>query len=294
MYEELRSPFSIRWAREVGFGAKSLMRLQRAGLMVSANGKLRLLDASPELVATTAIGGLRSLGHRSAASWYDWPLLNAPDLIDVVVPRRRKPTPWPGARIIRPQLEAAEIVRIRGVPVTAPLRTALDLAVHLPLADSVAALDGACRKGGLSIGLLRRELRRLNRPKPACVADLINPLRASVYESLFAVLLAQAGIAEPRCQFEVRRGNVFIARADFAWASRRVIVEIDGFAHHSSRAAFEADRRRPNALVNEGWRVLRFTPTDLLTRPKEVIAEVRTALSLPLPKSNAPMIKEMM
>ncbi len=68
MYEELRSPFSIRWAREAGFGAKSLMRLQKAGLMVESGRKLRLLDASPQQVATTAVGPLVALGQRSAAS----------------------------------------------------------------------------------------------------------------------------------------------------------------------------------------------------------------------------------
>jgi very-short-patch-repair endonuclease len=291
MYEELRSPFSVRWAREAGFGAKSLMRLQMAGLMVKSGGKLRLLGASPQQVATTAVGPLVGLGQRSAAEWYGWPLLNPPTSIELVVPRRRKPTPWPGARIIRPQLHSSEIVRIRDVPATKPLRTAVDLALHLPIADALAVLDGACRLGGVSTRALRRELRLLGRPKAALLADLVNPARASVYESLFFWLMHQAQIPEPRCQFEVRRGMVLIARADFAWASRRVIVEVDGYKYHSDRAAFQEDRTRQNALVNAGWRVLRFTVADLLLRPGKVIAEVRAALRLPLPKINAPMIK---
>ena len=291
MYDELRSPFSIRWAREAGFGAKSLMRLQKAGLMVESGRKLRLLDASPQQVATTAVGPPVALGQRSAAEWYGWPLLNPPTVIELIVPRRRKPTPWPGARLIRPQLHSSEIVRIREVPVSKPMRTAVDLALHLPAPDALAVLDGACRLGGVPTRALRRELRRLGRPKPALLADLVNPARASVYESLFFWLMHKAQIPEPRCQFEIRRGMVLIARADFAWASRRVIVEIDGFAYHSDRTAFQDDRRRQNALVNAGWRVLRFTTADLLLRPDKVIAEVRAALRLPMPKINAPMIK---
>ena len=290
MYDELRSPFSVVWAREAGFGAKSLMRLQKAGLMVESGRKLRLLDFPPEKVATTAVGPVVALGHRSAADWYGWPLLHPPSAIELVVPRRRCPTPWPGARITRTQLHSSEIVRIRDVPVTKPMRTAVGLALHLPVPDALAVLDGACRLGGVPAGQLRRELKTLG-PKGALIADLVNPARASVYESLFFFLMYKAVMPMPRCQFEVRRGMVLIARADFAWVKRRVIVEIDGFKYHSDRAAFQEDRRRQNALVNAGWRVLRFTTADLLLRPDKVIAEVRAALRLPLPKINAAMIK---
>ena len=289
MYEELRSPFSVRWAREAGFGAKSLMRLQRAGLMVEARGKLRLLDVPEQLVATTAVGPPVGLGHRSAADWYGWPMLTVPSQIELIVPGSRCPTPWPGARIIRSQLDGADIVRVRGVPVTRPRRTAADLALNLPPPEALAVLDAACRQGALS----RRDvqaLRGLGRPKASLMAELVNPDRASVYESLFYFLISRTKLPTPRCQFEVRKGRVFIARVDFAWVDLRLVVEIDGFQYHSDRAAFERDRRRQNALVNARWRVLRFTAADLLLRPDEVVAEVRMALRRPAMKINASMI----
>jgi very-short-patch-repair endonuclease len=46
---------------------------------------------------------------------------------------------------------------------------------------------------------------------------------------------------------------------DFAYAARRVGIEVDGWAHHGSRAAFEADRARDAYLAGAGWQVLRFT-----------------------------------
>jgi hypothetical protein len=282
MYEELRHPFTVRWAREAGFGAKSLMRLQCGGLMAATDQrKLRLLDAAPEQVATTAVGPLVALGWRSAALWYGWPLLHQPTEIELVVPRRRSPTPWPGARLIRQQLSPDEVIRMRDVPVTRPLRAAVDLALHLPMAEVLAVLDGACRLGGVTTSGLRRELRRTESPRARLAADLINPERASVYESLFFLLLFEAGVPTPVCQLVVRHEGASI-RPDFAWPHRRVIAEIDGFAHHSDRAAFQADRRRQNALINAGRRVLRFTPADLLERPEAVMSEVRAALRLPL------------
>jgi very-short-patch-repair endonuclease len=182
-------------------------------------------------------------------------------------------------------------VNVRGLPVSTPMRTAVDLARQLPPPDALAVLDAACRRGGVPTGGLRRELKLLGRPKTTLIAALVNPQRASVYESLFFLLMAQAQVATPQCQFVVRRRAVFIGRADFAWPHRMVIVEIDGFEFHSDQKAFVADRRRQNLMVNEGWRVLRFTPADLLLRPEAVVAEVRSALRLPLPKINEPKIK---
>ncbi len=288
MYEELGAPFRVGWARETGFGAKSLMRLQRAGMMVDAGrGRLRLVEGTPEAVATTAVGPTVALTGTTAAQWYGWPLLQPPgDALDVVVPPNRHPTPWPGTRIRRQPLSAEDVVRLRGVAVTRPMRTALGLALDLPLVEGLAVLDGACYLGGISESALRRELLRLGQPKPATLAKLVNGARASVYESLFYWLMNRARVPAPQCQLTiVRRDGVRVARADFGWPKRRLVVEIDGYKYHSDKAAFEADRRRQNALVNAQWRVLRFTPSDLLLRPDAVVAEVRIALTLPLPRS---------
>jgi very-short-patch-repair endonuclease len=38
-------------------------------------------------------------------------------------------------------------------------------------------------------------------------------------------------------------------RPDFLWRAARLIVEVDGRAHHARRAAFEHDRRRDRQLA---------------------------------------------
>ncbi len=171
------------------------MRLQRAGLMASDRGRLRLLAASPELVATTAVGPLVALGGRTAAQWYGWPLLEPPDQIELAVPKRRCPTRWPGARIVRQQLTGDDVRNERSVPTTNPLRTAVDLAVQLPVIQAVAVLDGACRDS-VPVALLQTHLRRLGRPKLLQIADLVDPARASVYESVFFLLVVFSGTAD--------------------------------------------------------------------------------------------------
>ena len=67
--------------------------------------------------------------------------------------------------------------------------------------------------------------------------------------------------------------------ADFACADARLVVEADGFAFHSDRAAYRKDRERLNALERLGWRVLRFTWEDVRGRPAYVVGLVHGCLA---------------
>ena len=114
----------------------------------------------------------------------------------------------------------------------------------------------------------------------ARVLALVDPRCGSVLESLLRVLLHVHGICPPRSQLVVRtRDGVRVGRVDFAWPELRVVVEADGFAFHADRRAYRDDRRRSNALVLAGWRVLRFTWEDVVQHPERVVASVRTVLA---------------
>ena len=65
------------------------------------------------------------------------------------------------------------------------------------------------------------------------------------------------------------------------WHEQRLIVEIDGFAFHGGRAAFERDRRRDAQLLARGYRVLRITWRQLTREPHAVVATIAAALSAP-------------
>ena len=54
-------------------------------------------------------------------------------------------------------------------------------------------------------------------------------------------------------------------------AGTELIVEVDGFAYHSSRPAFERDRRRDARLKAAGFRVIRFTYLQIVNEPQSVI-----------------------
>ena len=67
---------------------------------------------------------------------------------------------------------------------------------------------------------------------------------------------------------------------DALWRDHRVIVELDGFAFHKSRAQFESDRRRDAKLQVAGYRVLRITQQRLTNEPQKVLAEIAALLSV--------------
>jgi very-short-patch-repair endonuclease len=58
-------------------------------------------------------------------------------------------------------------------------------------------------------------------------------------------------------------------------------VEVDGFAFHGGRDAFERDRTRDAQLQAHGYRDMRVTWRQLTTRPEAVVARLGAALLAP-------------
>jgi hypothetical protein len=200
----------------------------------------------------------------------------------LTVPRNRSRLRVPGWRVHRRDLRPDEVEEVDGLRTTAVLRTLLDLCLMLPHAHAVVAADSALRQTlvgtqELQIALLEACGRGAVRLR--AVAAAVDPLSGSVLESLLRVLLQT--LADPPVSQHVIRDaqGRFVARVDFCWPTRRLVVEADGFAFHSDRAAYRRDRERLNELERCGWRVLRFTWEDVLHRPDHVLALVRECLS---------------
>lgn len=62
---------------------------------------------------------------------------------------------------------------------------------------------------------------------------------------------------------------------DLVWTERRLAVEIDGFAHHSSRTAFEQDRQRDWELLVTGYRVFRIPASEVLSNTPASLEKLR-------------------
>lgn len=97
-------------------------------------------------------------------------------------------------------------------------------------------------------------------------------------ERLCHRLLRAAGIVGWQANLPVvlRDRRYFL---DVAFPALRLVVEIDGRLHEDDREVFENDRWRQNALVLEGWQVLRFTWRMLEEHPDQVVAAIREKIA---------------
>jgi very-short-patch-repair endonuclease len=109
------------------------------------------------------------------------------------------------------------------------------------------------------------------RPVSAALATLTDeaPLTQSGLERRFLELVRAAGLPEPQ-------SNVTVAGfvVDFYWAQQRLIVEVDGYGHHRSRSAFEADRRKDLRLSLAGFRVVRVRNERIVHEAEQLIIEL--------------------
>jgi predicted transcriptional regulator of viral defense system len=181
----------------------------------------------------------------------------------------------------RRSVPADEITALDGLPITTPARTLLDLAASgLNRTRLELAVDRAEKQRLVDFADLHRLLARYAgaRGTPslkAVLAAYSGPLDVrSELEELVLELCDAHGLPRPlvNCVIE---GEV----RDFCWALRRLVVEADSYAWHRSPAALNADRERDVALVLAGWRVLRFTYTQVTRRRNWVARSILAALS---------------
>jgi very-short-patch-repair endonuclease len=64
--------------------------------------------------------------------------------------------------------------------------------------------------------------------------------------------------------------------ADFACASKGLVIEIDG-DHHADQV--EADARRKAVMESEGWKVVRFGANEVVQNPEGIWAAIQFLIS---------------
>ena len=226
---------------------------------------------------------LAVLSHESAARVHGIELLDDDGTSRITVPRSCGRVTAKGWQVSRADLPPDAIVHLLdGRRLTTALRTVVDLARVLSLEGGVVAADSALRKELVDTPALVTALiaaRGTGSAKQRQAARLLDPRSGSVLESVLRVHLLNAGITPPKTQFWVADGRDLFARVDFCWPAHRLIVEADGYAFHSDRDAYRRDRERMNRLERLGWRVLRFTWEDVMSRPDYVVGTVRSCLA---------------
>ncbi len=162
--------------------------------------------------------------------------------------------------------------------------TQADCLAHLPWSSALDLYAWLTAQGEIDhAGLAALVRERVGRPGVGQLRRLLTITRngaVSGAEALLHEILRRARLAAWRAGVRVVVGGRTIAVADVLFAAARLVIEVDGERAHSGRQAFRADRRRQNALVNAGYRVLRFTWWDLTEEPDRVVAQIRAALMI--------------
>jgi very-short-patch-repair endonuclease len=209
------------------------------------------------------------LSHGTAIWWLG--LLNYPPAgLHVSTPRRVKSL---GEIVVHGGRRLERTVH-RALPVTTVSRSLLDLAaasrpdlLRLALANadygSVLDLDGleAIMGRGISGTAALREALKAHLPQLAHTR--------SEAERLLLALCREQDLPIPASNVMVEGWLV-----DALWADAKVVVEIDGWRGHRSRAQLERDHQRDLELRRAGYTVLRYTWRQLHDTPDVVADEL--------------------
>jgi very-short-patch-repair endonuclease len=262
------------WAARRAVRTSEFERLYRGVLTVAGR---RLTFKGRCMAAVLACGPEAVVSHHAAAYLHD--LRPMPQMaIDVTDPAHHR---LDGVRSHISPLPPHQRTRIDAIPVTMLERTYLDYAEQANPRQLAAALQAGRRRDVLDLRTLKRFMaaspgRRGLSSLTRAIADLSDDSQwtQSPLEEQFLQLIRRTDLPRPQA-------NVLIDGhlVDFAWPEHRLIVELDGFAFHTDREAFENDRARDNELQRGGWRVLRITYRRLATDPEGVIAEIRAMLN---------------
>jgi hypothetical protein len=262
--------------RALGVGETTIRRWRDDGYLHRVlPGVYAVGHTSPSVEADLAeallyAGPGAMLSHGTAAWWLGL-LKYAPDRQIVISgPRRvrnRDRIVVHGRRPLKRNLH-------RGLPVTTPSQTILDFAARGPadllrlvLANAdyqqlldVTALQSMIGRGVAGSTLLKKAL-GIHLPELAHTR--------SELEVLLLTFCQSHGLPIPRVNVYVEGWLV-----DARWPNQRVVVEVDGWDGHRTRAQLDSDHRRDLELRAAGYVVLRYTWRQLIETPAVVAADL--------------------
>jgi very-short-patch-repair endonuclease len=231
-----------------------------------------------EMAAVLACGEGSVISHETAAAIHGFRSSGEGPIDVTVLSRSRRPRP--GIRThTTGTFEPGDVRRHHGIPITSPARTFLDLAAGLRPNELRRALEDAQVRRVVTASTIRLRLERSpHRPGAPLLLSLLDGtplLTRSEAEARLVELVRAADLGPSASKTRIGRHEV-----DFLWRRERLIVEVDGFTYHGSRAAFERDGVRDAELQAAGYRVMRITWTEIESRPEAVIARLAQALAL--------------
>jgi very-short-patch-repair endonuclease len=263
----------------VGFSTKGIKHRVASGRLhlvsrgIYAVGRPELTPDGRRMAAVLVCGDGAMLSHRSAAEL--WGIGREGDTIDVTV-RRKCEIRRKGLKVrCRPSLDAGSLTRWRGIPVTHPVQTLIDLATELKPLRLERAVNEADKLDLVDPETLRRALDghtgELGVKKLATLLDRHTfRLSDSDLEVLFRPLALAAHFPVP-----LTKHWLLGYETDFWFPDHDLVVETDGLRYHRTPAQQTRMAKRDQVHTASGLRVLRFTHWQIAYAPDEVTTVLR-------------------
>ena len=213
------------------------------------------------------------LSHDTAGWW--WLLLpGEPEVIHLSTLGKRRSV---GGLMVHGRRSIERVVH-RGLPVTDPSQTLLDVASVLPSADLRRALSEADYRRLIDREKLVNSLgpgvpgsAAMRRAMQRHLPELART--RSILEERFLEMCQTSALPLPQVNAVVSKMTV-----DALWPDARVVVELDGHAAHAGPARAEQDRRRELRLRSYGYDVRRYTWHQITKDSTAVVADLRRAV----------------
>jgi len=265
-------PFTTREAQRLGISRKRLVAVEEAGMLRRVLRGVYVpgdVEDSVELRAACAalvVAPGSVVRDRTAAWIHGVDVLTHTEHellppVETCVPRFCAPSDRVGVDGGTRDLAPQDVMKVHGVLVTTPLRTALDLGCNLRRRDALAALDQFLRVHELSPEEMGRTALRYFRRRGVVQLRRLIPLadgRAeSPRESWTRLEILDAGLPVPALQHWIEIDGIPTYRLDHAYPRHRVAVEYDGEEFHDrTEEQRRHDRERREWLEADGWTVI--------------------------------------
>lgn len=275
-----------------GFSAKAVRHRIREGIWHRVGGAVVIgpmltaprqwNDISLAWILRVTFGPQTRISGALALKRARWQL---PTEVHIVVLKDKPNISIPGVTVLR-RPDARVTRNVPGVEFVTAREALADCLTVLPASLARDLLDTALQRRYVSPETLVQDLTaRLGRGRlnatglRRLIARATSGSRSEAEHRMSGLLrLSRTGLWIPNHPL-VDAAGVTVAELDFANVPARIAIEVDGRAFHSDRNAFEQDRWRQNALILDGWLVLRFTWEQITQRADEVIATIRAAVA---------------
>ena len=192
--------------------------------------------------------------------------------------RRWRPTVKPHVTI-----RDRAVIVVRGMPVTDPITTFLQMSGHLSLVDAVVLGDAIVRIYRIPPARLLKAARASTDYYAAAARRAAAYVRKGVdspMETRLRLLIVLAGLPEPMVNLVlVHEDGSWRRRFDLCYRKIRLVVEYNGRQHRKEPQRSE-DRLRIEELKPEGYHILAFEAEDIFGTPLATLERIRRHLIL--------------